>query len=290
VESLGARYPRQPDWLLKNVSFRIGPGESVGILGANGVGKSTLLRVLLDMHTGERSGRVTYRGNEGIPRTAVGFATQQTALYSQLTVVENLRHVARLTVPAGVRDAVDRCLQEYGLGRVAKRRVHDLSAGWQRLVHLACSFAHDPVIRLLDEPTNALDFETRTRLIDLMAAWRERGDVCLLTSHYPEDIDEMCSHALVLYEDQTTRFGRLSDLMASADPELILRQNLSGGPTTSRLRLPRATPDVMDVVRVLEDHGRRTDRGCVTGLSLAASSVRLVLRSDPELGSRPHGG
>ncbi len=290
VESLSARYPHQLDWVLKNVSFRIGPGESVGILGPNGVGKSTLLRALLDMHTGERSARVTYNGKVGIPRTAVGFATQQTALYSQLTVAENLRHVARLTVPTRVCDAVDRCLREYGLERIAKRRVHDLSGGWQRLVHLACSFAHDPAIRMLDEPTNALDFETRTRLIDLLATWRERGDVCLLTSHYPEDIDEMCSHALVLYDDQTTRFGRLSDLMASVTPELILRQNLSGSPTTSRLKLPRPTPDLIDVVRALEDHGRHTDRGCVTGLNLAASSVRLVVRSESASGSRSHDG
>jgi ABC-2 type transport system ATP-binding protein len=283
VSGLSFRYPKQPDPVLRDVSFEVRPGQSLGVLGPNGAGKSTLLNALLKVRPGTRSGTVAFGGVPGIRRTAVGYATQQTALYQQLTVVENIRHVGRMLLPRrAVAAAVDRNLVEFGLTSRADEPVHRLSGGWQRLAHLAAGFVHDPPLRLLDEPTTALDFETRARLVSLVEQWRSAGATVLVTSHYPEDIEEMCTHAVVIRGGTVARHSSVPDLVAGYRRELIITLAGAGGARDVRRPLPDTVRGLGAAVEDLAAReGLRGDR--LLGVSTTGTRLRDVLSADPEL-------
>jgi ABC-2 type transport system ATP-binding protein len=273
VSGLAFRYPGQEQPVLRDVSFRVLPGRALGILGPNGAGKSTLMSALLQIRKGRRQGAVQYDSADGIPPHDVGYATQDIALYHTLSVKENLRHIARTVLPWGeARVAVERTLAEFRLERHARRQVHELSGGQQRLAHLAASFVHDPALRLLDEPTAGLDFETRATLVDLVQRWRTEGRCVLLCSHYPEDLQEMCTDALLVVQGTAHELGSIADMLAGREPELVLR--FAQPP---ELRLPaRAT--VADLRTALMS---RDDTDRLREAHAAKGSLREFIQADP---------
>ncbi|MGH3242829.1 MAG: ATP-binding cassette domain-containing protein, partial [Spirillospora sp.] len=215
VKDLGFRYPGGEP-VLRGASLRLEPGLAVGLLGANGSGKSTLLGAITDSIEGERRGLVAAGpGPDGRIDGPIGYATQDVALYPHLTVVENLTHAARLATRRWrVAGLVAAAVDDFDLGRLRDRPARFLSGGQRRMVHLACAFVHRPAVRLLDEPTTALDFETRQKLIGLVGEWRSRDVAILVTAHYPEDVEELCSSITVLSDGRTYDLGPLGGYLA----------------------------------------------------------------------------
>jgi ABC-2 type transport system ATP-binding protein len=283
VRGLRFSYPGRSEPVLRDITFDLRPSEVVGVLGPNGSGKSTLLSALLDTRKGRRGGEVHFGRKQTVPRGLVGYATQQTALYRQLTVRENLLHAARILLPGGqVRASVDRCVKEFGLAEVASRPVHQLSGGWQRLVHLAVSFVHDPPVRILDEPTNALDFETRGRLVELVRGWRSRAIATLLTSHYPEDIEEMCTRIVVIRNGRAVRSAPLADLLAGLSRQLVVEATRHGTVVTGRAAAPTRLADLPAALgSAIRDCGGVD--GEVSDVRLTAATLRGLLTEDPQL-------
>ncbi|WP_163511857.1 ABC transporter ATP-binding protein [Fodinicola acaciae] len=285
VNDLGFCYRGAADDVLTGVGFDLTAGEVLGILGPNGSGKSTLLKALLDAQSGVRTGRVTtsvHGDAVELPRV-VGFASQHIALYQQLTVWENLRHSARVSVPwRQVGDAVDRTIAEFGLEQVIRVPVEKLSGGWQRLAHIAASFVHSPPIRLLDEPTAALDFEARGRLVELIGQWRRQRMAMIVTSHYPEDIEETCTHAVVLRGGTIVRRGTLAALLGGLDAELVLEVDVAGVPATVRAPAPVTAADLSTVVASLV-RDKEISAARLTAARLTRKTLRQLMVSDPEL-------
>jgi ABC-type nitrate/sulfonate/bicarbonate transport system ATPase subunit len=185
VAHLGFTYhgSRQP--ALSDVSLSVRAGQVLGVLGPNGSGKTTLMAAILGARRGTRQGVVRYHVGESELPTPFGYCTQEIALYPQLSVRENLAHAAGIQArPAVARQLVDAAIDEFRLASVADHRVHRLSGGWQRLAHVATSFVHRPMVRLLDEPSTALDFETREHLVALVSRWAAEGVATIVTSHY----------------------------------------------------------------------------------------------------------
>ncbi|ONI81393.1 hypothetical protein ALI144C_18795 [Actinosynnema sp. ALI-1.44] len=283
VRDLRFRYPGQAEPTVRGISFAVEPGEVLGILGPNGSGKSTLLSAVFDARRGHRTGVVSYRSAPvtGAVGDLVGYATQQTALYQLLTTKENLTHAARLALPGKrVRAAVDAAADEFGLGLVVNRVVGELSGGWQRLVHIAASFVHDPPLRFLDEPTNALDFETRGRLVELVRAWSGRGVASVVTSHYPEDLEEMCSRLLIIKGGEVIRSATLSRLLAGLSRQLVVDVSDERGAREVRIPLPEYAEELSGAVA---DAVRVDGAAKLTGLRVTAATLRGLLTEDPEL-------
>ncbi|HEY8979550.1 MAG TPA: ABC transporter ATP-binding protein [Streptomyces sp.] len=283
IRGLRFRYPGRAQDVLQGITFDVARGEVVGVLGPNGSGKSTLLSAVLDMRKGHRDGLVSIDAAPGA-RPGVGYATQQTALYGELTCRENLVHAARLVLPRGeVREAVARCVEEFGLSSVASRRAGELSGGWQRLTHIAASFVHDPPLRFLDEPTTALDFETRGQLVELVRAWSTRGVTSVVTSHYPEDLEEMCTRLVVIRHGKVVRTARLADLLTDMSRHLVVETTEHGRRTTTRVRMPSAAGDLAGAVtRALAGAGIGESARLET-VHVAAASLRGLLTQDPQL-------
>jgi ABC-2 type transport system ATP-binding protein len=170
---------------LRDVSFEASAGECLAVVGPNGAGKTTLLALLAGALV-PTSGRVSR------PPREVGWVPQDPALYSKLSVEENLRLFARLEGVADVEATVSRMLEQTGLGERAGDEVGRLSGGNRQRVNLAIGLLADPPVLLLDEPSSSLDPRQREVLWSFVGALAARGTAVVFATH---DVAEAGRHA-----------------------------------------------------------------------------------------------
>jgi ABC-2 type transport system ATP-binding protein len=210
---------------LKAVSIELRAGELVAVIGPNGAGKTTLLAILAGAMP-PSSGEITR------PSRAVGWVPQQPALYSKLSVAENLRLFARLEGVADPDAAVARMLEQTGLWERATDPVSRLSGGNQQRVNIAIGLLADPAVLLLDEPSAALDPRQRERLWDFISGLQA---TVMFSTHDVAEAERFGERVLVL-----------------ADGELLF----DGTPAQLERAVPGDTPDFETAfVHFLRDRG-----------------------------------
>ena len=207
AERLGKRYGSRA--ALREVSFSAGPGEMIAVIGPNGAGKTTLLSLLGGVQP-PSSGAVVRSG------MAVGWAPQQPALYSKLTVSENLRLFARLERVADADAAVARMLEQTGLAERAHERVARLSGGNRQRVNVALALLADPPAILLDEPSSALDPGQRQRLWSFIGERAAQGTCVVFSTHIVGEAARHASRVLVLDQGELLFDGPPAELAAAA--------------------------------------------------------------------------
>ncbi|MFO0688684.1 MAG: heme ABC exporter ATP-binding protein CcmA [Myxococcota bacterium] len=192
---------------LAGIDFEIEPGESVAILGANGAGKSTWLRILAGLAK-PSEGLFVAELDEGTRRVAlarealrgrVGYVGHATLLSGELTARENLIFAARLHGRRPTRAEQDALLAELGLEEFADRRVSALSRGTAQRVSIARGVVHEPDVLLLDEPFTGLDEVAAARLSHQLARLRSRGCSLVVITHDPQRAVELADRALLLH-------------------------------------------------------------------------------------------
>ncbi len=181
---------------LDSVSFTLGRGELVGLVGANGAGKTTLLSVLAGVLAPD-AGSLSLSGS-------VGWVPQSVAIYSRLTVAENLRLFARLEKVADVEAAVARMLDQTRLGDRAAERAGRLSGGNRQRLNIALGLLADPAVLLLDEPTAALDPDQRERLWEFISTLAARQTTVLFSSHELSEVRRRAGRVLALDDGRLT--------------------------------------------------------------------------------------
>ena len=199
---------------LRGVTFDVQAGELVAIVGPNGAGKTTLLSIVagaLNASAGTVGGRAA-----GAGRGKVGWAPQQQALYSKLTVRENLRLFARLERVADADGAVAQMLEQTGLSERAEERVQSLSGGNRQRVNVALALLSDPRVLLLDEPSSALDPGQRARLWQFVGALAARGTSVLFSTHHLGEVRRYAGRAIVLADGVVLFDGPPGGLLAGA--------------------------------------------------------------------------
>jgi ABC-2 type transport system ATP-binding protein len=192
VDCLGKRYGSRV--ALSDVSFTACAGEMVAVIGPNGAGKTTLLSILAGVQP-PSAGRVGRAGTGEI-----GWVPQQPALYSKLTVAENLRLFARLEHVADPEAVVARMLDQTGLGDRAGERVDRLSGGNRQRVNVALGLLADPPVILLDEPSSSLDPSQRERLWEFILGLAARGAGVVFSTHVVAEAQRYAQRVLVLDE------------------------------------------------------------------------------------------
>lgn len=192
---------------LHDVSFSAGAGERIAVIGPNGAGKTTLLSILAGVQL-PSEGAVTRAGG------AVGWAPQQPALYSKLTVAENLRLFARLERVADPEAAVLSMLDQTGLAERAHERVQSLSGGNRQRVNVALSLLADPPAILLDEPSSALDPAQRERLWQFVGERAAAGTCVLFSTHIVTEAARFADRVLVLDQGLLRYDGPPSQIQA----------------------------------------------------------------------------
>ena len=232
--------------VLDGFSLRVAQGDVVGLLGPNGCGKSTVLKIvckLLSLDAGEvllmgkPLSELSYRA-----RGLVGLCSQDAALYPDLLPAENLHFFARLygLLDQDRQHRVAELVEIFELEKFANTPVGQLSGGWQQRLHLAVSLVHRPKLLVLDEPTAAVDLEARMDLWRLIEGLRDSGTTILLTSHHLAEAERLCSRVALMRSGKVLAEGSITELLArvpgqavakvqSADHEAILQRALDLG-------------------------------------------------------------
>jgi ABC-2 type transport system ATP-binding protein len=210
AEGLSRRYGERT--ALRGVSFTAAPGEKVAIIGPNGAGKTTLLAILAGALE-PTSGRLD------APAGGVGWVPQEPALYSKLSVAENLRLFARLEKVDDPDGTVAAMLEQTALADRAGEEVGRLSGGNRQRVNIAIGLLARPAVLLLDEPSAALDPRQRARLWEFIGGLAARGTTVVFATH---DIGEAERHAdrlLVLADGELLFTGTPDELERLIDGE-----------------------------------------------------------------------
>jgi ABC-2 type transport system ATP-binding protein len=193
---------------LRGVSFEASPGELLAVIGPNGAGKTTLLQLLAGSLT-PTSGEVE------IDRHRVGWVPQQAAIYSKLSVEENLTLFARLEKVADVRGSVDAMLEQTGLHDRRRDEVQRLSGGNRQRVNIAIGLLSNPAVLLLDEPSSSLDPRQREILWDFLVRMvAERGTTIVYSTHNVAEAEHHADRVLVLADGELL-FGGPPDALMS---------------------------------------------------------------------------
>lgn len=203
VERLGKRYGSRE--ALREVSFAAHAGEMLAVIGPNGAGKTTLLSILAGV-------QAPSTGTVGRGVGEIGWVPQQPAVYSKLSVLENLRLFARLEKVADTEAAVSRMLEQTGLLERAEERIDRLSGGNQQRVNVALGLLADPPVILLDEPSTALDPAQRERLWLLVGELAARGTGVVFSTHIVAEAERYATRVLVLDQGRLLFDGTPAEL------------------------------------------------------------------------------
>ena len=250
IRGLSHRYTEE--WAIRNIDLEIASAGIVGLLGANGAGKSTMMNIVCGVLY-QTEGTVLIdgldiRGDALAARQRIGFLPQQAPLYRELTVDEYLNHSAGLRNVADedINDSVSRVKERCGLSHIGRRLIGNLSGGYRQRVGIAQAIIHNPKVVVLDEPTNGLD---PNQIIEVKKLIKGIGEdrLVLLSSHILSDVQALCSRIVmidqgeIVFDDSmaafntytephaiTVRFGNPPDAGA-----LLAVEGISGGEYTA---------------------------------------------------------
>jgi ABC-2 type transport system ATP-binding protein/ribosome-dependent ATPase len=192
-----------------DLSLQVDPGEVVGLLGANGAGKSTTMRMLLGLLAPTR-GDVLIGGEPArkVDRGVMGYVPQGLGLYRDLTVAENLRFAASafgVPVPS---------IADTGLAEIADVRVSDVSLGLRRRLAFIVARCHDPSVLILDEPTSGVGPLGRARLWETIHETADNGAAVLVSTHYMEEAEE-CHRVILMSSGREVASGSVSEVIGA---------------------------------------------------------------------------
>ena len=198
---------------LRGVSFDAQRGEIVAVIGPNGAGKTTLLSIIAGA---QRQSAGSVRCDAAAASTDVGWAPQQPAVYSKLSVSENLRLFAHLHRVADPERAVARMLEQSGLAKRAGERLERLSGGNRQRVNVAIGLIADPPVLVLDEPSASLDPGQRERLWEFVARLAKAGRGVIFSTHNVDEAQRYADRVIVLDRGDLRFDGTPAELMHAA--------------------------------------------------------------------------
>ncbi|MGN0556492.1 MAG: ABC transporter ATP-binding protein, partial [Acutalibacteraceae bacterium] len=200
--------------VLKNVSFAAEGGKAFGLLGRNGAGKTTSIRILMGVFPAD-SGEVLLDGKPiDYSRVGIGYLPEERGLYPKKKIIDQLMYFARLK-GMNTTDAVRSI--DYWLGRLKmseyrSKRLDTLSKGNQQKIQLITALAHDPDIVVLDEPFSGLDPVNAMLLKDVVREEIDKGKIVLFSSHQMNYVEEFCDHIAILCDGRAVLSGDLHQI------------------------------------------------------------------------------
>ncbi|MFL0195008.1 ABC transporter ATP-binding protein [Clostridium sp. WILCCON 0269] len=211
--------------VLKGVDFNVRRGEIFALLGSNGAGKTTIVKILstiLKADSGSASicGFDVFRQPEKV-RESISLTGQFTAVDEVLTGRENLKMIAKLRGIANANQTADNLLKRFGLRDAENRRVGTYSGGMKRRLDITMSLVGTPAVIFLDEPTTGLDPEARIEVWKIVKELADGGTTILLTTQYLEEAEQLADRIAILHEGKIIVNGTLADLKRLFPPAKV---------------------------------------------------------------------
>lgn len=210
---------------IDDLSFEVHEGEILGLLGPNGSGKSTTMNCILSLLKFQK-GSITIFGKEMKPnaydiKSKIGVVFQDVAVFDELTVYENIDYFCGLYIKdkATRKQYVDDAIKLVGIEDFVKFHPKKLSGGLLRRLNIACGIAHKPKIIFLDEPTVAVDPQSRNNILEGIKILRENGATIVYTTHYMEEVEILCDRIIILDKGKVIATGSSDELKALANIE-----------------------------------------------------------------------
>lgn len=203
---------------LDHFSLEIKEGEIFGLLGPNGSGKTTTINCLLSLLSYDK-GDIEVFGKEMTPvsydtKSQIGVIMQNVAVIDELTVRENIDYFCGLYVldKAKRKECVDEAIKFVGLEEFENFRPKKLSGGLLRRLNIACGIAHKPKLIILDEPTVAVDPQSRNRILEGIQELNRNGATVIYTSHYMEEVEQICTRIAIMDKGRKVAEGTKDEL------------------------------------------------------------------------------
>ncbi len=208
-----------------DLSFVVKEGEILGLLGPNGSGKSTTINCLLSL-LNFKEGKIEFFDKPMSPdaydiKRQIGVVFQDVAVFDELTVYENIEYFCGLYIKDAKtrRECVEDAIKLVGLNDFRKFYPKQLSGGLLRRLNIACGIAHKPKIIFLDEPTVAVDPQSRNNILDGIKSLRENGATIVYTTHYMEEVEILCDRVIILDKGKIIASGTTDELKGLATIE-----------------------------------------------------------------------
>ena len=219
---------------LDNVSLSIKEGEIFGLLGPNGSGKSTTINCILSLLEYDK-GEITVFGKEMTPKSYdlkkdIGVVPQEVAVYDTLTVYENIDFFCGLYIKdkAARKQYVQEAIDFVALNDFKKFRPKKLSGGLKRRLNIACGIAHKPKLIFFDEPTVAVDPQSRNKILEGIEQLRDNGATIVYTSHYMEEVEQLCDRVSIIDKGHVIAEGTLDELKGMIKKSEIITIETAG--------------------------------------------------------------
>jgi len=243
-------------YAVDDLNLQIRHNEVFGLLGPNGSGKTTTLKMLLGLLHPTKGHALLLGGDGTDPKISarIGFLPEESYLYRFLNARETLDFYGKLFgLPPKVRKMrIEALLDMVGLKAVASRPVGAYSKGMARRIGLAQALINDPDLLILDEPTTGLDPIGTRQIKDLILKLAERGKTILLCSHLLADAEEVCDRIAILYGGKIQSQGRVADLLQQTDKRQIVTNKLSEATVGKIRKILREEDAECEVVAPME--------------------------------------
>ena len=216
IENLVKRYKELI--ALDHFNLEIQKGEIFGLLGPNGSGKTTTINCLLSLLKYDK-GSIEIFGQQMTPdnydiKRRIGIVMQNVAVFEELNVYENIDYFCGLYIKDKTlrRQYVEEAIEFAGLGEFIKFRPKKLSGGLLRRLNIACGIAHKPELIILDEPTVAVDPQSRNRILEGIVELNKKGATIIYTSHYMEEVEQICTRIAIMDKGKNIALGTSDEL------------------------------------------------------------------------------
>ena len=216
-----------------NISFEVKEGEILGLLGPNGSGKSTTINCLLSLLK-YSNGKIKIFGKDMKPdsyniKEKIGVIFQDVAVFDELTVYDNIDYFCGLYIKDKKtrKQYVEDAINLVGIGDFKKFYPKQLSGGLLRRLNIACGIAHKPKLIFLDEPTVAVDPQSRNNILDGIKKLRDNGATIVYTTHYMEEVEILCDRVIILDKGKIIASGTCDELkeLASIEEKITVEVN-----------------------------------------------------------------
>lgn len=217
ISNLSHTYPNAKSPSLHNIQLQIQPGEAIGLLGPNGAGKTTLMSLLTGLQA-VQTGEILF---DGVPfeqlsksqRHQISLVPQDFAFYPLLSVWENLTFFAAL-YSINDKSHLENLLEKTGLTAHRQKLAKHLSGGLKRRLNFAIGLINRPKVIFLDEITVGIDPASRQFILDSVAALTKQGITVVYTSHYLQEIEQLCQRLVLLNQGELIYQGEIQPLIA----------------------------------------------------------------------------